>query len=105
MQGEVLIQQLIDGRTGPRVTTLLDLRQQPDSRVFGPPLSTRPRGNDLDQVVPTPRDRVDTGIDPNPQRAARKHVDAPALSSLPTSHPCHDASIASLCHAPSHKYR
>jgi hypothetical protein len=94
MQGEVLIQQLVDSRTGPRVTTLLHFRQQPNSRLLGPSLSTRPSRNDLDQVVPTSRDRVNPGIDADAQRTAGKLVDASPLSPLPTSYPCHDASIA-----------
>ena len=69
--------------------------QQPDSRLLGPSLGARPSRNDLDQIEPTPCDRVDTGIDPHTQRAARKLVDAPALPPLPTRcYPWHDASIA-----------
>ncbi|MGH3819718.1 MAG: hypothetical protein ACRDRE_18570 [Pseudonocardiaceae bacterium] len=90
MQGEVLIQQLIDGRAGPRVSTLLEFRQEPDSCLFGPPLGTRPRRDDLDEVVPTLGDRVDTGIDPDAQRATGKLVDcfraaAPAGGPPPVS--------------------
>jgi hypothetical protein len=93
VQGEILIQQLVDSRTGPRVTTLLHFRQQPNSRLLGPPPGTRPSRNDLDQIVPTPRDRVNPSIDADAQRTARKLVDASPLSPLPPSHPCHDSSI------------
>jgi hypothetical protein len=94
VQGEVLIQQLIDGRIGPRITMLLHFRQQPNSRFLGPSLSTRASRNDLNQVVPTPRNRVNPGIDADAQRTTGKFVDASPLSPLPTSYPCHDASIA-----------
>jgi hypothetical protein len=53
--------------------------------------TTRSSRNDLDQVVSTSRDRVDTGIDADAQGTAGKLIDASALLPLAASHPCHDA--------------
>ena len=77
---EVAVHQLRDGGVRPRAPSLVNLGQE-----AGPgPLSFFGRGlacgDDLGQVVTFARNRIDAGVDPDPQRAARESLDLTAVS-------------------------
>jgi hypothetical protein len=78
---EVALEKLVDGRVGPRVTSLSHRIDQPVARGLGLPFRVGSGRDDLDQVMPPLRDRVDSGVHADAQRAARQLVDAAALAS------------------------
>ena len=73
---EVALQQLVHRGVASRVPSLFDLTDQPvvDPRCLSASLGSR--RNDLDQVMPALAHRIDSGIDPDPQRPTREPVDA-----------------------------
>lgn len=78
MHVQVTVEQLIDRRARARVTPLADLREKPDADRIRPPLSIRPRRDNLLEVMPTAADRVRAGIDTHSQGAAGQRLDTSA---------------------------
>ena len=80
-QLEVLLQQLIDGRRRPRLLLVVDLGGEPAQGALRVLPGRRAGGDDLTEVVAPLRDRVDSGVDARPQRAAGELLDPAALPS------------------------
>ncbi|MBW0090881.1 hypothetical protein I4I73_12075 [Pseudonocardia sp. KRD-184] len=83
-QLEVLGQQLLDRRCGPRIALLVDLDGEPTQRLVRLDGRARPGRDDLAQVVPALGERVLTGVDDDAQRPAGELLDA-ALGAGPAS--------------------
>lgn len=77
---EVALEQLVDGRVRPRVPPLVDLTHQSIPGGVSLLLGLRSRRDDLDEVVPTLRHRVDTGVYADAECTAGQLVDAPSLA-------------------------
>lgn len=80
---EIALDQLVDGRARARVAVLRELANEAVSGVLRGAPGLRPGRDDLDQVVPALRDRVDAGVDADTEGAARKLVDAAPLAPCP----------------------
>jgi hypothetical protein len=83
-QLEVPLEQLVDGCSRLRVPLLVDLDREPAQGLLRVRRGGRPGGDQLAEVVPPSRQRVDTGIDLDAQRPARQLLDLTPLPSLLT---------------------
>jgi len=72
---EVLVEQLVHRGVRAGLPLLVDLTQQACAGRLGHPGRLGSGGDDLAQVVPALRDRVDSGIDRDSQRSARQLLD------------------------------
>jgi hypothetical protein len=77
---EVPVHQLIDRGARSRVALLVHLAQEPRAYLLSPGFSLWPGRDDLGQVVPSLRHRVDARVHANSKRTTRQHVDAAAWS-------------------------
>jgi len=92
----VAVEHLPDGRRGSRLALLVDLGEQSRSDLLGLGRRGRPRRNDLGEVVPLLRHRIESGVHAYPQRPAGECRDLPSLALAATCRRSHPNMLSSV---------